>query len=142
QLKDGLRVARYDGWCFNHAPVGQGALGMNPESPVIHVVDDDESFRTSMARMLRGFGYRVTVYESGDHFVQSPPEPAPGCVLLDVQMSGLNGLQLQDRMAELVSDLPIIFLTGRGDIPTSVRAIKAGAEDFLSKPVAKDKLLE
>jgi FixJ family two-component response regulator len=109
-------------------------------APIIHVVDDDASFRTAISRLLRACGYDVAVYESGDQLAQNPPSQ-PGCILLDVQMSGMSGLQLQDRLAALESAMPIVFLTGRGDIPMSVRAIKAGAEDFLSKPVAKQTLL-
>ena len=115
---------------------------MTPAPPVIHVVDDDASFRTAVARLLQASGYHVALYESGDRLLKSPPGRDPGCILLDMQMSGLSGLELQDRLAKLDIILPIVFLTGHGDIPTSVRAIKAGAEDFLSKPVTKQTLLD
>ena len=109
---------------------------------LIHVVDDDLPFRAAVARLLRASGYQVALHESGEQFLRNPPGDAPGCILLDMRMTGLDGLELQDRLKRMDSILPIVFLTGHGDIPTSVRAIKAGAEDFLSKPVSKDTLLE
>jgi len=115
---------------------------MTAAQPVIHVVDDDAPFRIAVARLLRAAGYQVALYESGDHLLANPPGSGPGCVLLDMRMSGLSGLELQDRLAKLDSILPIVFLTGHGSIPMSVQAIKAGAEDFLSKPVSKKTLLE
>jgi FixJ family two-component response regulator len=115
---------------------------MTSVAPVIHVVDDDASFRTAVARLLRASGYQVALYESGERLLESPPDGGPGCVLLDLRMRGLSGLDLQDRLAQLGNPLPIVFLTGYGDIPASVRAIKAGAEDFLSKPVSKKPLLD
>jgi RNA polymerase sigma factor (sigma-70 family) len=114
---------------------------MTSAGPVIHVVDDDASFRAAVARLLQASGYRVALYESGERLLESLPGQASGCIVLDLRMSGLSGLDLQDRLAELGYPLPIVFLTGHGDIPASVRAIKAGAEDFLSKPVSKEPLL-
>jgi FixJ family two-component response regulator len=114
---------------------------MTEASPVIHVVDDDSSFRRSTGRMLQAAGYQIALYESGYKLLETPLGGAPGCILLDLRMSGLNGLELQDRLLKLGQILPIIFLTGYGDIPTSVQAIKAGAEDFLTKPVPKQTLL-
>lgn len=115
---------------------------MNTEAPVIHVVDDDASFRTAVARLLKAAGYAVALYESADHLLENLPNPERGCILLDVRMPGISGPQLQETLASKGYALPIIFMTGHGDIPMSVRAIKTGAEDFLSKPVAKDTLLE
>jgi FixJ family two-component response regulator len=109
--------------------------------PRIHVVDDDASFRTAIGRVLEACGYHVALYESAAQLLAKLSSVEPGCILLDVRMSGLSGPQLQDRLAELGNRLPIVFVTGHGDIPTSVKAIKAGAEDFLTKPVAKAKLL-
>jgi FixJ family two-component response regulator len=111
-------------------------------TPVIHVVDDDASFRTAVARLLRASGYQVALYESAERLLERPPGAGPGCILLDLRMSGLSGLDLQDRLATLGHPLPIVFLTGHGDIAASVRAIKAGAEDFLTKPVSKEPLLD
>jgi FixJ family two-component response regulator len=110
--------------------------------PTVHVVDDDPSFRTSIARLLKACGYRVALYESGEHLLQDFPGDSPGCILLDLQLPGLDGLDLQSQLAEKGNILPIVFLTGHGDIPMSVRAIKAGADDVLSKPAPKDDILQ
>jgi RNA polymerase sigma factor (sigma-70 family) len=109
---------------------------------VIHVVDDDSSFRSTIARLLNAAGYEVALYETSQQLLDKPPTKLSDCILLDVQMPGLSGLQLQDRLSKLGNRLPIVFLSGHADIPTSVRAIKAGAEDFLTKPVSKEQLLE
>jgi FixJ family two-component response regulator len=115
---------------------------MRSGAPLIHVVDDDDGFRTAIGRLLRASGYEVALYESADRFLEAYPYTGPGCILLDLRMTGSSGLELQERLAGLGNDLPVVFLTGAGDIPTSVQAIKAGAEDFLSKPVPKAALLE
>jgi FixJ family two-component response regulator len=114
---------------------------MTGASPIIHLVDDDAPFRTATSRLLGACGYNVALYESAAQLLATPISTDPGCILLDVQMSGLSGPQLQDRLAELGNRLPIVFVTGHGDIPTSVRAIKAGAEDFLTKPVEREQLV-
>jgi FixJ family two-component response regulator len=111
-------------------------------SPVIHVVDDDPAFRTAIGDLLRACDYRVDLHASATDLLENPPGDALTCILLDVQMADCSGPQLQDRLAALGSRIPIIFLTGYGDVPTTVRAIKAGAEDVLTKPVAKERLLE
>ncbi len=109
---------------------------------VIHIVDDDASFRAAIGGLLRVSGYEIVVYELARQLLERlPDDVGPSCILLDVQMPDLGGPELQGRLAELGSTLPIVFLTGHGDIPTTVQAIKAGAEDFLTKPVRKDKLL-
>jgi FixJ family two-component response regulator len=113
-----------------------------PGAPVIHIVDDDPSFRNAISRVLSVSGYQVVSYESAACFLRTAEDAKPGCILLDVQMPALGGLQLQEELATLSRGWPIIFMTGHGDIPTSVRAIKAGAEDFLSKPVSRQILLE
>ena len=87
-------------------------------------------------------GYQVAAYESGRQFLQNSADVRPGCILLDMRLSDLDGFELQDRLKDAGCILPIVFLTGYGDIPTSVRAIKAGADDFLSKPVSRTTLLE
>ena len=108
----------------------------------VHIVDDDPSFRMAIERRLKRTGYEVATYASAQHLLeQLPSESVPSCILLDVQIPGLDGLALQSRLSELGSTLPIIFLTGHPDIPTTVRAIKAGANDFLTKPVSSDDLL-
>ena len=109
---------------------------------VVHVVDDDESFRTAIERRLKKAGYEVATYPSAQHFLDRlPDEKHSGCILLDVRIPGLSGPELQGRLSELGSTLPIVFLTGYPDVPTTVRTIKAGAEDFLTKPVSSDELL-
>src|SRR6516162_6509575 len=110
--------------------------------PIIHVVDDDASFRAALGELLSACGYRVALYESAEQLLKTLPGGDRGCILLDVQMAGLSGPQLQDQLAELGCRLPIVFVTGHGDIPITVRTIKAGAEDFLTKPVPKERLLE
>jgi FixJ family two-component response regulator len=109
---------------------------------VIHIVDDDASFRKSVAQLLQLSGYDVALYDSAEDLLRAAPDAGLGCILLDVRMPGLSGPELQERLAQLQSPLPIIFLSGHGNIPTTVKAIKAGAEDFLAKPVAKEHLLE
>ena len=115
---------------------------MMSATPTLHVVDDDASFRIAIARLLRASGYQVVLHHSGEEFLERPPGGEPGCILLDIRMPGLSGLELQDRLQRMDSILPIVFLTGHADISTSVRAIKAGAEDLLTKPVEKKVLLE
>jgi FixJ family two-component response regulator len=104
---------------------------------VIHVVDDDEDMRTGLARLLRAEGYEVRTYASAGDFLLAAPPPASGCIILDLQMPGPSGLELQQAVS-----LPIVFLTGRGDVASSVRAMKAGAVDFLTKPVEPADLLK
>ncbi len=109
---------------------------------LIHIVDDDAAFRSAISRLLSVSGYEVADYDSAACFLGAIGNAKPGCILLDVQMPALGGLQLQEELSKLSHSWPIIFMTGHGDIPTSVRAIKAGAEDFLSKPVSRQTLLE
>jgi FixJ family two-component response regulator len=111
-------------------------------SGVVHVVDDDASFRTAIERRLKKAGYEVTAYASAEHLLDRlPSDSVLGCILLDVRIPGLSGPELQGRLSELGSTLPIIFLTGHPDISTTVRTIKAGADDFLTKPVTSNDLL-
>jgi FixJ family two-component response regulator len=108
----------------------------------VHVVDDDASFRTAIERRLKKAGYTVATYSSAQHLLDRlPSESELGCILLDVRIPGLSGPELQGRLGELGSTLPIVFLTGHPDVPTTVRTIKAGAEDFLTKPVSSGELL-
>lgn len=109
----------------------------------VHIVDDDASFRKAMERRLTKAGYEVATYASAQHLLDRlPSESLPSCILLDVRIPELSGPELQGRLSELGSTLPIIFLTGHPDIPVTVRAIKAGADDFLTKPVSSDVLLQ
>ena len=106
----------------------------------VFVVDDDPSVLKALARLLRHAGWNVETYESAESFLARPDPRRPGCLVLDVSLPGLDGLELQRRQSESGQALPIVFLTGRGDIPMSVRAIKAGAVDFLTKPVQSEPL--
>src|SRR6202166_3073168 len=109
---------------------------------LVHVVDDDTSFRTALERRLRHTGYEVETYSSAQHLLDRlPGVEVPGCLLLDVQMPGLSGLELQSRLIEIGSILPIVFVTGHSDIPATVQAIKAGAEDFLTKPIPSEHMI-
>lgn len=108
----------------------------------MHIVDDDTSFAKAMERRLKLAGYEVMTYASAQDLLDRlPSESVPACILLDMRIPGLDGPELQSRLIELGSTLPIIFLTGYPDIPATVRAIKAGANDFLTKPVSSDDLL-
>ena len=109
---------------------------------IVHVVDDDPSFRTAIQRLLEKTGYRVVSYASAQQLLdQRPDENGPGCIILDVRMPGLSGPELQGRLTELGWTLPIVFLTGYPDISITVKAVKAGADNFLIKPVSSDELL-
>ncbi len=109
---------------------------------IVHIVDDDASFRTAIERRLKKAGYQVLTYPSAKQLLDCLPDGnEPGCILLDVRIPGLSGPELQERLSELGSTLPIVFLTGYADIQTTVRTIKAGAEDFLTKPVSSEHLL-
>jgi RNA polymerase sigma factor (sigma-70 family) len=106
-------------------------------------VDDDASFRTAIERRLKLAGYEVVAYSSAQGLLDNlPAADEPGCILLDVQIPGLSGPELQARLVERGSMLPIVFLTGHADTATTVRAIKAGAEDFLTKPVSSEQLID
>jgi FixJ family two-component response regulator len=108
---------------------------------VVHVVDDDASWRKSVQRLISAAGYEVALYDSAEAFLRTSARDTPGCVLLDLSMPGLTGLQLQQRLGEAGRKLPIIFISGHGDIRSSVLAIKSGAADFLTKPVDTDELM-
>jgi FixJ family two-component response regulator len=111
-------------------------------SGVVHVVDDDESFRKALERRLRKAGYDVVTYANGRQLLDRlPDQNQSGCILLDVRIPDLSGPELQRRLSELGLSLPIIFLTGYADVRTTVQTIKAGAEDYLVKPVTSQRLL-
>lgn len=113
----------------------------HPSPPAtIHVVDDDASFRTAISRLVRAAGHEARCYPSAVEFLAAPAGTSPGCVLVDLHMPGPSGLDLQHSLAKAEHPLPVIFLTGQGDIPTSVHAMREGAEDFLTKPVKKETL--
>jgi FixJ family two-component response regulator len=116
---------------------------MTESLPTVFVVDDDASVRKGLARLLKSAGFRSESCASAEEFLNRwAREPTPGCVLLDIQMPGLDGLRLQKKLQTLRQAIPIIFITGHGDIPSSVSAMKAGAVDFLPKPIEDEVLLK
>jgi FixJ family two-component response regulator len=115
---------------------------MNETPPVVFVVDDEPAVRISLKRLLRSIGLEARTYASAQEFLHSERPDAPACLVLDVRLPGLSGLDLQQELAAANIDLPIIFVTGHGDIPMSVRAMKAGAVEFLTKPFREQDLLE
>lgn len=115
---------------------------MTTNTPLIRVVDDDASFLKAIARMLRASGFEVKTFSSAPSFLAGSEPIVPGCVIMDLQMPGLDGLQLQDAMARAGQTLPVIFLSGHGDVPATAQAMRHGAEDFLTKRAPKEDLLE
>jgi FixJ family two-component response regulator len=111
-------------------------------SPTIHVVDDDASFRTAVGDLLRACGYKISLWDSAESFLGAISDSEMSCILLDVQMEGLGGPQVQRHLVALGSKVPIVFISGHVDVPTTVHAMKEGAEEFLTKPVSKTALLE
>jgi DNA-binding NtrC family response regulator len=114
---------------------------MNRESALVFVVDDDRSIRESLSNLIRSAGLSVQTFSSAQEFLASQRSKSPSCLVLDVQLPGLSGLDLQQELAKAGIQIPIIFITGYGDIPMSVRAMKAGALEFLTKPVNDEDLL-
>lgn len=114
---------------------------MTPAPPTVFIVDDDASFLRSVARLLQASGMTVETFASAKEFLAQRLPQAPGCVVADLQMPGMTGIELQDALAKSGNPLPIVFLTGHGDIPTSVKAMRHGAEDFLTKTAPKKDLL-
>lgn len=114
---------------------------MNPLPPTIHIVDDDGAFRTAISRLLRATGFAVRAFPSAAEFLTQRDADAPGCAIVDLQMPEMNGLDLQAALARTQNPMPILFLTGCGDIPSTVRAMRDGAEDFLEKGAPKETLL-
>lgn len=111
------------------------------ETKLVHVVDDEDSIRRSLDFLLRSAGFRVERWEDGVSFLKGAPSAEPACVLLDVRMPGMDGLEVQAVMAERGYNMPVIVLTGHGDIATAVRAMRGGAVDFLEKPFNRERLL-
>jgi FixJ family two-component response regulator len=112
------------------------------ENPIVYVVDDDEGIRKSIESLIRSVGLSVQTFESAQDFLGAQKMAAPGCLVLDVRLPGLSGLDLQSELAKAEIYTPIVFITGHGDIPMSVRAIKAGAVEFLTKPFRDQDLLD
>jgi FixJ family two-component response regulator len=114
---------------------------MTPATPIVFVVDDDISVRESLQLLIQCEGCHPETFASAQEFLDRPRSLVPSCLVLDVSLPGLNGLDLQKRVAVERPDMPIIFITGYGDVPTTVRAMKAGAVEFLTKPFSDDALL-
>ena len=115
---------------------------MSQEQPVVYVLDDDAGIRESLDGLIRSVGLGVRTFESAQEFLQSQPSSAPACLVLDVRLPGLSGLDLQTDLAQADIQIPVIFITGHGDIPMTVRAMKAGAVEFLTKPFRDQDLLD
>lgn len=115
---------------------------MTPQPATIFVVDDDQSFLAAVSRLLRAAGFDVKSFPSATDFLRDLTADAQGCVIADLKMPGVSGLDLQTALSKSDSPMPVIFLTGHGDIPTSVRAMRHGAEDFLTKRASKEELLD
>lgn len=115
---------------------------MSEAEPTIFVIDDDPSVRQSLESLIKSVGWRVRTYGSAQEFLGSGHLDAPGCIILDVRLPGLSGLDLQQALLRAKSHLPVIFITGHGDIPMSVQAMKAGAVEFLPKPFREQDLLD
>ena len=114
---------------------------MSEPTPIVHVIDDDAAFLTSISRLLRASRYQVKTFSSASEFLAQALTDVPGCLLVDLQMPGMTGLELQTALLKRQHALPIIFLTGRGDIPSTVQAMRDGAVDFLQKLAPKEALL-
>jgi FixJ family two-component response regulator len=112
------------------------------EKPIVHIVDDDESLCRAVDSLCRSIGFPTRTYASAQEFLDAKREDLPGCLVLDVRLPGISGLNFQSQLVELGIHLPVILVTGHGDIPMSVRAMKAGAVDFLSKPFRDQDLLD
>lgn len=114
---------------------------MSPATPIVFVVDDDISVRESLELLIRCEGWQPETFASAQEFLDRPRALVPSCLVLDVSLPGLNGLELQNRVAVERTDMPIIFITGHGDVPKTVQAMKAGAVEFLTKPFSDEVLL-
>src|ERR1700689_4240436 len=114
---------------------------MSQATPIVFVVDDDISVRESLELLIRCEGWQPELFASAQEFLVRPRAPVPSCLVLDLSLPGLNGLDLQKRVAAERAEMPIIFITGYGDVPTTVKAMKAGAVEFLTKPFSDDVLL-
>ncbi len=115
---------------------------MAKEDPIIFVVDDDEAVRLSTEMLIRSMGLRVESFHSASEFLEEFDPQQPGCVILDIRMPGMSGLELQKHLNEMKAPIPIVFVTGHGDVPMAVKAMKAGALDFIQKPFRDQELID
>ena len=116
-------------------------MTISPRS-LVFAIDDDASVRKGLARLLRSAGYKSEIFESASNFLARPPHSGPSCVIVDVQMPGINGMDLQETLIQRRREEQLVFITGHGDIPMCAQAMKAGAVDFLRKPFRDDELLQ
>ncbi|MDP2644585.1 MAG: response regulator transcription factor [Desulfobacterales bacterium] len=115
---------------------------MNSADPVIYVVDDDASVRSALERLIKSMGYRVQTFDTARAFLESEPSHAPCCLILDVRMPRMSGLELQEKLTQSGLRMPIIFISGHGTLSVGVQAMKAGASDFLEKPFEEQEILD
>ena len=115
---------------------------MANQDPIIFVVDDDEAVRLSTEMLIRSMGLRVESFESAAEFLEDFDPQQPGCIILDIRMPGMSGLELQEHLNEIQATIPVIFVTGHGDVPMAVKAMKAGAIDFIQKPFRDQELID
>ncbi len=115
---------------------------MATSDPIIFVVDDDEAVRLSTEMLVRSMGLRAESFDSASEFLEDFDPQQPGCIILDIRMPGMSGLELQEHLNELGASIPVIFVTGHGDVPMAVKAMKAGAVDFLQKPFRDQELID
>ncbi len=120
----------------------KSAIVPREEEPVVFIIDDDSSVREALADLLRSINLNVQTYLSAQEFLQRQHRDSPGCIVLDVRLPGMSGLEFQHALIKLGVDLPIIFISGYGDIPMSVQAMKSGAIEFLTKPLNEQALLD
>ena len=126
---------------MNRAKRSWGTIHMSDATPIVFVVDDDVSVRESLELLIRYEGWQAEIFASADGFLSRPRALVPSCLILDLSLPGLSGLDLQGQIASERLDMPIIFITGHGDVPSTVQAMKAGAVEFLTKPFTDDALL-
>ena len=115
---------------------------MTPVEATVFVVDDDTSVRTALKRLIKSLGFKVETFDTAQAFLKHGPHDGPACLVLDVRMPGMSGIELQEQLTSAGLGLPIIFITGHGNIPMSVKAMKAGAVDFIEKPFEDQKLID
>ncbi len=124
------------------ADASQRGAGREPTVPVVHVVDDEADVRDAIGLLIRSMGMRVATHASAGEFFDAYPPDSPGCLVLDVRLPGMSGLEMQAELARRGVHLPVVFISGHGDIPMAVRAVRAGALDFLEKPFSDQALLD
>ncbi len=136
---------RREGGVVQLAPASIAGMGtkdeLAPREGIVYVVDDDQAFLRSMERLLGSVGYTIRVFSTAQEFFVEQRQGAPECLLLDLRMPGVSGIQLQDRLAEAGDTIPVVFLSGHADLQSGIHAMKSGALDFLQKPFTEDELL-